>query len=164
VRIDYGFGTRMGEISGHRCYGHTGTGGGFNNVMLSFPDDQLAIVVLKNSEGNLTARTVAARIARAILNLPAPPIKDLPLSQEELDRFTGTFQGEELIESFARGDRMWARPPGAAGTEIEMRYQGNGIFALGEESFVRFWPGAGKATWGFEYDGGLLLGVDRRVP
>jgi hypothetical protein len=29
TKIDYGLGTRLGLLDGHRVLGHTGTGGGF---------------------------------------------------------------------------------------------------------------------------------------
>src|SRR2546430_4188285 len=62
VSIDYGLGTRLGKIGGHRMIGHTGTGGGFNNVLLRFPDDDLTVVVLTNADGGKnSALTVAGR-------------------------------------------------------------------------------------------------------
>ena len=41
--IDYGLGTRRGDLQGHLIFGHTGNGGGFNNVLEYYPDDDLAI-------------------------------------------------------------------------------------------------------------------------
>src|SRR3954470_19144697 len=48
TKIDYGLGTRLGSLDGHRVLGHTGSGGGFRNVFESFPDDHLTIVILMN--------------------------------------------------------------------------------------------------------------------
>ncbi|MFL6529032.1 MAG: serine hydrolase domain-containing protein [Chthoniobacterales bacterium] len=161
--IDYGFGTRIGSLEGHRCYGHTGTGGGFANVMLSFPDDQLRIVVLKNSEGTLAATTIAARLARAILELPLPSKVEPTLSEQELARFTGKFKSSEgVVEGFARDGHLWARI-GSSGEGSRLRYQGEGVFSIGEESIVRFWPAEGQAEWGLQYNGGLFLSAARRV-
>jgi CubicO group peptidase (beta-lactamase class C family) len=162
--IDYGFGTRLGAIEGHRCYGHTGGGGGFSNVLLSLPHDHLIIVVLKNTEGATPSTTIAARIARAILNLPEPALKDLPLSGEEIARYVGTFDSDEgPIEALARENQLWGRPAGSRGEGNRMRYQGDGVFALGEESAVRFLPKQGQAQWGMGYEGGLFLGGARRI-
>lgn len=162
--IDYGFGTRLGAIEGHHCYGHTGGGGGFANVLLSLPDDHLIVVVLKNTEGAMPSTTIAARIVRTILHLPQPALKDLPLSGAEIACYAGTFDSDDgTIEGIAHGNQLWARPAGSNGEGTRMRYQGDGVFALGEESMVRFWPRQGKAQWGIEYEGGLFLGAARRV-
>jgi len=164
TEIDYGFGTRLGSIEGHRCYGHTGGGGGFSNVLLSLPDDHLTVVVLKNTEGALPSTTIAARIVRAILKLSPPAEKDLLLSDEEVARFAGTFDSDEgAIEAIARENRLWARAAGSSGEGDRMRYQGDGVVALGEESLVRFRPRQGKAQWGMGYEGGLFLGAARRI-
>jgi CubicO group peptidase (beta-lactamase class C family) len=45
ISVDYGFGTRLGNLGGHRVIGHTGNGGGFRNILERFPDDDLTIVV-----------------------------------------------------------------------------------------------------------------------
>jgi CubicO group peptidase (beta-lactamase class C family) len=34
--VDYGLGTRLGSLEGHRILGHTGSGGGFGNVIENF--------------------------------------------------------------------------------------------------------------------------------
>src|SRR6476620_4337761 len=36
TKIDYGLGTRLGSLDGHRVLGHTGSGGGFSSVLESF--------------------------------------------------------------------------------------------------------------------------------
>ena len=46
--IDYGLGTRLGALAGHRMVGHTGNGGGFKNALLWVPSRKLAVVVLTN--------------------------------------------------------------------------------------------------------------------
>jgi CubicO group peptidase (beta-lactamase class C family) len=43
TRIDYGLGTRLGLLEGHRVLGHTGSGGGFAAALESFPDDHLTV-------------------------------------------------------------------------------------------------------------------------
>jgi len=155
--IDYGFGTRLGTIEGRNCYGHTGSGGGFSNVLLSLPDDHLTVVILKNTEVAMASTTIAARIVRAILGLPEPVLKDLALSNEELSHFAGTFDSDDgTIEAVARGSQLWTRPEGSDGAGTRMRYQGDGVFSLDEESMVRFWPAQGKAQWGMGYEGGLF--------
>src|SRR3954464_8816067 len=66
TKIDYGLGTRLGSLDGHRVLGHTGNGGGFRSVLESFPDDHLTIAVLINTEdGSPPPVAMAAEIARA---------------------------------------------------------------------------------------------------
>ena len=66
TKIDYGLGTRLGSLDGHRMLGHTGSGGGFRNVFESFPDDHLTIVILVNmgDAESPSPVAVAAEIAR----------------------------------------------------------------------------------------------------
>ena len=68
--IDYGLGTRRGDLQGHPIFGHTGNGGGFNNVIEYYPDDDLTIVVLANSDTSISSLSIAGRIARAVLAIP----------------------------------------------------------------------------------------------
>ena len=133
-------------------------------MLLSLPDDHLIVVVLKNTEGATASTTIAARIARALLNLPTPALKDLSLSGEEIARYVGTFDSDEgPIETLGRDNQLWARPAGSSGEGNRMRYQGDGVFVLGEESAVRFLPTQGQAQWGMGYEGGLFLGGARRI-
>src|ERR1043165_1751914 len=50
TKIDYGLGTRLGSLDGHRVLGHYGGEGrgGFRPLLESFPDDHLTIVILMN--------------------------------------------------------------------------------------------------------------------
>src|SRR5262249_23994213 len=69
--IDYGFGTRLGTLDGHRVVGDTGGGGGFSAALESFPDDHLTVIVLVNTgNGASLPLNLAAAIARAMLGLP----------------------------------------------------------------------------------------------
>jgi D-alanyl-D-alanine carboxypeptidase len=91
AQVDYGLGTRLGELQGHLVLGHTGSGGGFNNVLEYYPDDDLTIVVLTNSESAITALNIAGRIARAVLTIPPMPISERSLSETDILTFSGKF-------------------------------------------------------------------------
>lgn len=95
TQVDYGLGTRLGELQGHRIFGHTGNGGGFNNVLEYYPDDDLTIVVLINSDSSVTALTIAGRIARSVLNIPPTTISEHPLSEGEIISLSGKFESAE---------------------------------------------------------------------
>jgi D-alanyl-D-alanine carboxypeptidase len=44
----YGYGLHLAETKGHAKIGHTGTGGGFHSMIITYPSDQYTIVVLLN--------------------------------------------------------------------------------------------------------------------
>src|SRR4051812_17239634 len=91
TNIDYGLGTRLGSLGGHRVLGHTGSGGGFTAALVSFPDDHLTVVVLINTEA-APALNTAADIARTMLGLPIKKsVADLPVPKEELATLPGAF-------------------------------------------------------------------------
>src|SRR5581483_8922730 len=88
-QVDYGLGTRRGELQGHRIFGHTGNGGGFNNVLEYYPDYDLTIVVLTNSDSAVTALNIAGRVARIVLTIPPTPTSEHPLSEADIQSFSG---------------------------------------------------------------------------
>lgn len=48
-QFDYGYGIRMGELSGHRFYTHSGNIGGFSSFVQTFPDERITIALLTNT-------------------------------------------------------------------------------------------------------------------
>ena len=95
--IDYGLGTRLGTLEGHRVLGHTGGGGGFSAALEAFPDDHLTVVVLVNTGNGATLPlSFAAAIGRPMLGLPEKKtLRDLPVPQQELAAMApGTFNSD----------------------------------------------------------------------
>lgn len=67
VDADYGLGTRMGWTAGRRKIGHTGGGQGNKAVLARYPEEDLTVVVLLNTERDkalVTATDLEERIAR----------------------------------------------------------------------------------------------------
>ena len=62
TKIDYGLGTRLGSLDGHRMLGHTGSGGGFRNVFESFPDDHLTLAHTWKSRAANPRRSTCLRL------------------------------------------------------------------------------------------------------
>jgi D-alanyl-D-alanine carboxypeptidase len=160
TKIDYGLGTRLGSLDGHRMLGHTGGGGGFRSVLESFPDDHLTIVVLINTEdGSPPPVAMAAEIARAALG-PAKKksaLLDLPVPREELATLTGKFDSDGgIVENFARDGKLHFRIPGKQ-TEGVLLRQAENVYAINENVEVRFVVNDGHVTWAMVYTGGLLL-------
>src|SRR6185436_4382844 len=118
MKIDYGLGTRLGSLDGHRVLGHTGSGGGYRTVWESFPDDLLTIVVLINTDdGSAPPAAMAAEIARAALGLKKSALLDLPVPSAELAALSGKYDSDEgIVEIFARDGKLHFRIPG---TQIE---------------------------------------------
>lgn len=167
--IDYGLGTRIGSLDGHRVFGHTGSGGGFNAVLETFPDDHLTIVVLMNSRsGAGPSLALGESIARVMLGLlERKALRDLPVPQAELTALVGSYDSDEgSVENFAgpegQNAKLHFRVPG---TKIEgvMLRQAPNVYALNETTEVHFLLGRGHPTRAVVYVGGLMMDAKFRV-
>jgi D-alanyl-D-alanine carboxypeptidase len=171
--IDYGLGTRLGSLDGHRVLGHTGGGGGFNSLLESFPDDHLTIAILMNSRSGATpSLALGTAIARTMLGRPEKQtLRDLPVPKEELAALAGNYDSDEgPVEIFARNfDRpegqdakLRYRIPGSA-IEGAMLRQAANVYALNENSEVHFVVRNGRSTWTIVYNAGLMMDPKPRV-
>jgi CubicO group peptidase (beta-lactamase class C family) len=125
-RATYGFGTVLGHIGKHRYLGHGGSVPGFSSQLAYYPDDELTIVVLANSEQALTRR-IADQIAIIMLGIIEPKVKDLPLAAADLDHYLGTFDlAGEALNISAQGGKLLMRLGGGDG--VRLLYQGSNEF------------------------------------
>jgi CubicO group peptidase (beta-lactamase class C family) len=162
--IDYGLGTRLGELEGHPVVGHTGGGQGFSNVLVRFPKDDLTLVVLTTTS-KTQAQVVAARLARRLLGLPAFSPKDEAVPAALASAISGRWRGDDgaaLIGPGRDAARMVAQVEDA-GPTFPMSFQGDATFAIGEEDLVRFVVEGGRSELALEYIGGLFDSATRRV-
>jgi D-alanyl-D-alanine carboxypeptidase len=165
TKIDYGLGTRLGSLDGHRVLGHTGSGGGFRNVFESFPDDHLTIVILMNlgDAASPPPVAIAAEIARAALGLKKNALLDLPVPGAELAALSGKYDSDEgPVEIFARDGKLHFRIPGRQ-IEGVVRRQAENVYAINENTEAHFVMSGGHAQWSMLYIGGLLLDAKYRV-
>jgi hypothetical protein len=93
TEVGYGLGTRLGETAGRRKLGHTGGGTSNKAVLARYPDDDVTIAVLLNTEAynaRVTAMEVESAVARLLFGAPeqAPPPT---LSAEQLRRYAGAY-------------------------------------------------------------------------
>ena len=165
TQIDYGLGTRLGALDGHRVVGHTGSGGGYAAALESFPNDHVTVVVLINTGvGAGPALSLAAAVARPWLHLSEKQLpKDLVVPEDELAALPGIFESDEgTVENFARGGKLLFRslPSGAEGP---MSRQSSGVYAVTEDIEVHFLTRNGRASWASVYMGGLFMDAKRRI-
>jgi CubicO group peptidase (beta-lactamase class C family) len=164
IQVDYGLGTRLGELQGHRIFGHTGSGGGFNNVLEYYPDDDLTIVVLTNSEASVTALNIAGQIARAVLSLPPAPISERQLSKADIASFSGKFQSAEGIAILFEDQGRIRVRFGPNGPSLPLVYLGDGSFAAGPDTVSKSYTANGRVQGAAIYTEGLFMNAAWRVP
>jgi CubicO group peptidase (beta-lactamase class C family) len=165
--IDYGLGTRLGSLDGHRVLGHYGGEGrgGFRPLLESFPDDHLTIVILVNmgDAASPSPVAVAPEIARAALGLKKNALLDLPVPDAELATLSGKYDSDEgPVKILARDGKLHFRIPG---TQVEgvLRRQAENVYAVDDNTEARFVVRGGRAEWAMVYDGGLLMDAKYRV-
>ena len=165
TKIDYGLGTRLGSLDGHRMLGQTKGEGGFRTVLESFPDDHLTIVILENmgDAGSPAPVAIAADIARAALGLKKPAVLDLPVPNAELAALSGEYDSDEgPVEIFAHDGKLHYRIPGNTGEGV-LRRQAENVYAVDDNTEARFVMTGGRAEWTMVYIGGLMLDPKYRV-
>ena len=120
-KAQYGFAMILNHEDDHRRIGQHGSLMGYSGSLYDFPEDNLTIVVLTNTEDQ-NAYAITRALGRAILGLPAlptpkqeaePTLADKPISADERKQFTGTFVlklaqvGANLHDSFAQYRRTY---------------------------------------------------------
>ena len=163
MKIDYGLGTRLGSLDGHRVLGHTGSGGGYRTVLASFPNDHLTIVVLINTDdGSAPPAAMAAEIARAALGLKKSALLDLPVPGAELAALSGKYDSDEgIVEIFARDGKLHFRIAETK-TEGVLLRQAENVYAIDENIKVHFVL-SGQREWSMVYHGGVFLDAKYRI-
>ena len=98
-KAQYGFAIILNHEEDHRRIGQHGSLLGYSGSLYDFPEDQLTVIVLTNTEDQ-NAYAISRALARAALGLPPlPPVKPAParklagqpVSAAERKQLTGTF-------------------------------------------------------------------------
>jgi CubicO group peptidase (beta-lactamase class C family) len=120
-KAQYGFAMILNHEDDHRRFGQHGSLLGYSGSLYDFPEDQLTIVVLTNTEGQ-NAYAITRALARSILGLtPLPPVPptdlpklaDLSISDVERKQLAGTYVlkldtvSPSLHDSFAQYRRTF---------------------------------------------------------
>ncbi|HEU4416909.1 MAG TPA: serine hydrolase domain-containing protein [Candidatus Angelobacter sp.] len=120
-KAQYGFAMILNHEDDHRRIGQHGSLYGYSGSLYDFPEDNLTVVVLTNTEDQ-NAYALTRALSRAVLGLPPLPapkpaaertLADLPVSEAERKQLTGTFVlkldkvGANLHDSFAQYRRTY---------------------------------------------------------
>lgn len=102
--VDYGLGVARGELLGHTLWGHLGGAGSIIAVLAHYPADDVTIAVLTNTRrAAVDALVVEGEVARLVLGLESPELRDLPLGNDD-PIYEGTYRGDRTgtVWSFVR--------------------------------------------------------------
>jgi CubicO group peptidase (beta-lactamase class C family) len=137
----YGYGLVPGRIEDHEVVAHGGGINGFNSYASHLPALDVTIVVLANGPTN--AARVHERITRAVLGLPLPveqpAAADVPIAEEELARYTGTYDLSPTVpvqvRVFVSDGRLMGQGTGQAA--FPLRFVGDHTFEAPEGMGIR---------------------------
>jgi len=95
---NYAFGVATGNYNGIKSVGHGGSIGGFRSYILTYPEEELSIVVLANFSSAPTGQKTIA-ISKIVLGesgeeeaaLSSGPVKSIGLSNEALAKYEGSY-------------------------------------------------------------------------
>ncbi|MDQ3606503.1 MAG: beta-lactamase family protein [Gemmatimonadota bacterium] len=159
--LTYGYGLGVSEWEGMRRVHHGGGIPGFGAYLAYYPERDVTIAVLQNTDSRDPALTEDA-VARAVLGIAAPEVKDLPLSAAEGERYAGTYDlGPMQIRVFVDGERVMAQ--GTGQPAFRLLYQGNHEFRASFDERTRLvFEVSGERAESFTlYQGGATMPARR---
>jgi CubicO group peptidase (beta-lactamase class C family) len=168
VEADYGLGTRLGLTGTHRKFGHTGAGQSNKAVVARYPDDDVTIAVLLNTErpeARVTAAEIEERIGQlffALADAPRPP----PQDAEALRRYAGQYRvGSSLVRVTTGGAGLVLQPGLRRRGQSRLLDLGAGVFAPAEDDTLALrFQVRDNETRGFtRYRNGWFAGVGVRA-
>jgi CubicO group peptidase (beta-lactamase class C family) len=168
IAIDYGLGVRRGVLEGHELWGHTGGMDSYWSVLARYPDDDVTIVVLVNTEGaDEDALTIAGNVARVVLRLGEPVLADLPVTPKEAAAYAGTYQrSSDRIRIYAEAGHLRRAVEGSERPPGTLLCQAQGSFAFTVEypmDRLVFHVVGDRAVGSSEYYNGIFAEYSNRV-
>jgi len=116
--MHYGLALTLNHEDKHRSRGQHGSLLGYAGAMYEFPDDQLTVVVLTNTE-NQNAYAIARALSRAVLGLPELPAPPAQVSRTLVDEPVSAAERAQLIGDFTvKYDKL---PPDLHGSFTQYR-------------------------------------------
>jgi D-alanyl-D-alanine carboxypeptidase len=156
----------LGTFEGHRRIGHPGDIYGFSAQYSYYPDDDLTIVILTNTQdAPFPPITIEQKIARVLFAVPPPVIEDAPLPAAIAAPLLGEYQVGHLRFGFDRiafimKDAVLQMELGGEGAPaIPLRYQGGTKFvsAVDDEQRIDFAPADGGMDVTVSFYGSPLI-------
>jgi CubicO group peptidase (beta-lactamase class C family) len=134
VLADYGLGTRLGFTGPHRKIGHTGGGQGNKAVVARYPDDDVTIAVLFNTErpnAEVTANGLEEKIAWLVF---APNTQSRFASADDLRRYAGQYRdGSRLLKLTPESGALMMRPGLRRSQASQLIDTGGGVFVAADD-------------------------------
>lgn len=168
LEADYGLGTRMGSTAGHRKLGHTGGGQGNKAVLARYPDEDLTIVVLLNTEranAAVTATDIEERIARLFFaSTTAAPAPDVV--PPDARRFAGEYRAGVQRVRFASDPHALTVLDARRRAGARYVPQGGDVFVQSDDPSVelRFQVRGDQVDGYRRYRNGWFAGMALRAP
>jgi CubicO group peptidase (beta-lactamase class C family) len=134
----YGFGLSVLPLVGQPAVWHIGVLAGFTSVLVYFPKQDIIIATLTNSR-HASLQTLVKKVARAVMDLREPALRDLPINAVQVSRSVGNYDdGMFKFRVFAESGSLRIHVP-EFGPPQRLRYQGGGVFATDEPGMIRLW-------------------------
>jgi len=118
-------------LGGEQGVTHGGGMEGDRVHLATYPSLDFSVVVLAHGSG-LDAAAVARAVTRAVFDLPAPEVVDLPLSASEIERYVGMYQIGCTTLMIAEQDGRLSLQSELHG-RVPLLHQGGHVF-LGEDA------------------------------
>lgn len=128
--IDYGLGVRRGSLEGRSLWGHTGGMVTYWSTVAYYPEEDVTIAVLVNTDGaDSDALVVEGLVARAVFGLADARLADRKLPRAVAKQLGGTYGvGSDVIEVVSHGKRIELRTSGQAPGLRPLLLQRDGSF------------------------------------
>jgi CubicO group peptidase (beta-lactamase class C family) len=168
LEADYGYGTRLGLTGGRRKLGHTGGGQSNKAVLARYPDDDVTIAVLLNTEranAPVTATGLEERIERLFFGLPEPSVPGVSVPGEGSHRYVGQYRdGSRRVRVAAEHGMLTVRPGFRHHADSRLIPGGGGLFLDAKEPSIglRFQVREDQVLGYSRYHNGWFVGVGAR--
>ncbi len=168
LEADYGYGTRLGFTGRHRKLGHTGAGQSSKAVLARYPDDDVTVAVLLNTERNnatVTATDLEERIEQLLFGPADPPAGSTPAPDQALPRYAGQYRdGSRLVRVATQDGALTAHPGLGHRPGSRLTPAGGDVFLDAEEPSIelRFDVQDEQARGYGRYHNGWFVGLGVR--
>ena len=168
LEADYGFGTRLGYSGPHRKVGHTGGGQSNKAVLARYPDPDVTVAVLLNTEranAPVTATDIEQRVEDLFFGLPEPSERGVSASTRDLQRYTGEYlDNAGPVHVTTDGRALTARPGVRHHAQSRLVPEGQDLFLAEDEPSIelRFQVGGDQARAYGRYHNGWFSALAMR--